>query len=167
MAMSLYDRGDLCQLEAYFGVNVTTLSADARPGATTITAASAAAASNYAPGDTLRIGGVDADGGETVTVASVSGRVVTLSAAVGVWHAGGSSVAKLAATSPVALEVRRPDGDIDIYPAAGAITNPSTGYYTRDVLLDASMEWAYRWSGASGAAGAGWRTLYVRADPFE
>lgn len=167
MAMNQYDRDDLITVEAYFGTFPTVLAEDARPGATTITVRSAAMAANYTAAAELRIGGIDADGGETVTVASVSGRIVTLASPyVGLWHAAGSSVGKLADTVTVGLEVLDPSGAITPY-TAGDIDHSTTGYYSMDMTVDASKEWAYRWLGVGGASGAGWRTLYVRPDPFE
>lgn len=61
------------------------------------------------------------------------------------------------ATDPttVTLSVKEPDGTVTSYTyAAAEITKSTTGVYYKDISIDASGTWSYRWVGTGAVATA-------------
>lgn len=73
------------------------------------------------------------------------------------------------ATDPttVALKLKEPDGAETSYTYAGAaVTKDSTGTYHKDVVVDASGTWHYRWVGTGAVTSAEEGRIVVRKSAF-
>ncbi len=67
----------------------------------------------------------------------------------------------------VTLRVQDPSGNEETFSYAnGEVTRSATGMYCRDVQLDESGTWHYRWEGEGAAACADERQVYVKPSVF-
>lgn len=69
------------------------------------------------------------------------------------------------ATDPttVTLSVKEPDGTVTSYSyAGGTVQKSTTGVYYKDLTIDASGTWTYRWVGTGTAATAEENQFLVR-----
>jgi hypothetical protein len=145
-----YQPGSRVRLRCVFGVNPTSLAAQAAKGASSITVRDA---SGFAPADALVL-----DPGHTApddplreekaVVQSVSGRVVVLAAPLGYDHPAGADVWELADPTTVTLKVLAPDGTTASYTyALGQILKAGQGDYYYDTTFTAEGDYARRWEG--------------------
>lgn len=165
--INTYDRGDRVRLVTWIGINVTTMATSASAGSTTITVRDPEIAAGYVASDLLRLSPEDPTRRETVTVTSVSGRVVTVSSPIAFDHGPGEPVIELAAAT-VTVAVRKPNGSggFTTVSPAPTVTSPSTGQYVAEVTLDTAGEWEYRFVSTGAVEAAGWQKMRVRPDSF-
>jgi hypothetical protein len=74
----------------------------------------------------------------------------------------------LADPDAVTLYVLNPAGTVSTYTlAASEVTRDSLGVYSKDVTLDASGAWYYRFKGSGAVTVADWKRIDVIDDPLD
>lgn len=165
-----YARGQRVTLTVHLSTQPRRLAREAAPGSAQLLLVAPPPAT-WQPGDSLILSPHDPAITEIVTIASIAGRTVTLTAALTSAHpldpagAGRDLVSKLANGTGVTISVLTPGATVpDIY---SGLANPSIGVYTMDLTLDESGSWAWRAASTVGVIAAGWRRILVEDDPFD
>lgn len=162
--MGVYDTGDQITVRARFGLNVTTLRTRSLAGALTLSVYSV---TGYAGGEVLILnaGGLTQ---ESVTISTISGLTITLTAALTFTHEPGESLAELADPTTVTLKHKLPDGTINTYTYAGTtVTKDSTGVYSKNLSLTSEGEHWYRFVGTGTVETAEEKRFTVRGSEFD
>lgn len=72
-------------------------------------------------------------------------------------------------TDPTAVvcKVKDPSGNVDVYTfALGQVTKSSVGHYYKDISIDESGEWFYRWEGTGAMEAAEETHLVAEVSEF-
>lgn len=161
--------GNTRRLWVYFGFNPTWLALPASAGDTTITLRDA---TGYANGDPIIVSpGQTYQELRTVSGTPTSGGVVTLSSALLHDHAYQGEeethglVMELSSPSDPTIKIRTPAGTISTKTVSD-LTNPGTGRYYYDQLLDSAGIWRWRGYATSGVVAAGEGVITVRDSVF-
>lgn len=161
--MNSYDVGDAVTVRAVFGGNVTELVSQMLAGATTLTVLDA---TGYTGTDTLIMEPGTARE-ERLTVSSVSGTTITVTAASVYAHGVATAVWELADPTAITLKVKDPNNHITTYTyALSEVTKDGTGRYSKSITIDQSGPWWYRWAGTGAVVAASEMQLAVRRSEF-
>lgn len=156
--MSYYP-GDVCELDVFVRVTGSRLTAACAAGATTLTVADA---SRWSGTQVLKIGDGDPQLGpsELVTISSISGAVVTLSAGTLRAHPNGTPVWRIM-DATIAGTLEEPDGT----EAALSFSSVTTGRYrATSAAFDQAGQHDIEVSASGAAVGAAAVSLSVETD---
>jgi hypothetical protein len=166
LRVNSYDIGDKVRCRGLFGINKTTLRADADAGATT---ASVRSVTGWAATDVVVLNPNEATE-EKLTVSSISGTTVTFTAALVYPHGTGEEAWELVDPTTVTLRVKNQAGTITAYTYALAeVTKDALGDFYRDQSLAAGSagRWWYRFEGTGACETGGEHEFWVRDSQFD
>lgn len=158
--MDSYAVGQTVREWSTWTINETRLAAAAAAGATTI---SVYRPDGWAAADVLAIN-PNGDTEQTPTVSSISGKVVTLTAALtSAWsHGVGETVGELADPTTLTLVVEDPAGTETTYTYAGGdIVKSAVGRYYYDAAYSSAGTYKLKWAATGTVKGVVQRTVNV------
>lgn len=159
----VFTKGQKVRLKCVFGVNPTTLRAPVAAGATTISVRSV---SGLGATDQLVLAPGTLNE-ETVTISSISGTVITLTAGTTYSHGINTEVWELADPTTVTLSVKDPADTVTSYTyAAAEVTRESLGRFYRDISLNQEGTYQWWWVGTGTVETADDGQFYVSDSVF-